>query len=120
MSVIFQRLQEGGPYFMYPALIILIVIIILIVKGFLSLKKDDPKTILLISSIGLFALIWGIFGQLLGLFQAFDYIQIAGEIPTTVLAGGLKIAILSPLFGMFVFLIARIGIIILTLIQKDS
>lgn len=118
MSVIFQRLQEGGPYFMYPALIILIVIIILIVKGFLNLKKDDHQTISLISSIGLFALIWGIFGQLLGLFQAFDYIQVSGEVPATVLAGGLKVSMISTIFGVIIFLISRLGIITLTWIKK--
>lgn len=118
MSVIFQRLQEGGPYFMYPALLILIVIIILIVKGFLNLKKEDSRTISLISSIGLFALIWGIFGQLLGLFQAFDYIQVSGEVPATVLAGGIKVSMISTIFGVIIFLISRLGIISITWFKK--
>ncbi len=119
MSVIFQRLQEGGPYFMYPALLILIVIIILIVKGFLNLKKEDSRTISLISSIGLFALIWGIFGQLLGLFQAFDYIQVSGEVPATVLAGGIKVSMISTIFGVIIFLISRLGIISITWFKKQ-
>lgn len=119
MSEVFRKMQEGGVYFMYPALVILIVIIILIFMGFLNLKRDDPKTISLISSIGLFALIWGVFGQLLGLFQALNYIQIAGEIPTTVLAGGIKVSMISTIFGAFIFLISRIGIITLTWLKKD-
>lgn len=118
MSTFFQRLQEGGPIFMYPALLFLIIIIILIVKGFLDLKKEDSKTIPLISSIGLFALIWGVLGQFLGLYQAFDYIQIAGEIPTTVLAGGLKVSMISTIFGIIIFLISRIGIISLTWLKN--
>lgn len=118
MSEFFQIMNEGGAYFMFPALLILIVIIILIAKGFLNLKKDDSKTLALISSIGLFALIWGVFGQLLGLFQAFDYIQMAGEIPTTVLAGGLKVSMLSTIFGVIIFLISRLGIISLTWLKK--
>lgn len=119
MSVIFQRLQEGGPYFMYPALLILIVIIILIVKGFLNLEKKESRTISLISSIGLFALIWGIFGQLLGLFQAFDYIQMSGEVPATVLAGGIKVSMISTIFGVIIFLISRLGIISITWLKKQ-
>lgn len=119
MSTFLQRMYEGGPYFMFPSLLILIVIIILIVKGFLNLKKDDSKTLSLISSIGLFALIWGVLGQLLGLLQAFDYIQMAGEIPTTVLAGGLKVSMLSTIFGVIIFLISRLGIIALTWLKKE-
>lgn len=118
MSTFLQRMYEGGPYFMFPSLLILIVIVILIVKGFLNLKKDDSKTLSLISSIGLFALIWGVFGQLLGLLQVFDYIQTAGETPTTVLAGGLKVSMLPTIFGVIIFLISRLGIITLTWLKK--
>lgn len=114
MSTLYEYFYAGGPYFMFPSLLILIVIIILIVKGFLNLRKEDPKTLPLISSIGLFALIWGVFGQLLGLFQAFDYIQISGEVPATVLAGGLKVSMISTIFGVIIFLISRLGIISLT------
>jgi len=119
MTQLLQKLNEGGPYFMYPALIILILILILITKGFLNLKNDNSKNLSLISSIGLFALIWGFLGQLLGLIQAFDYIQVAGEIPTTILAGGLKVSMISTTFGAFIFLISRLGIIALTWLKKD-
>ena len=56
MTQLLQRLNEGGPYFMYPSLIILILVLILITKGFLNLKNDNSKNLSLISSIGLFAL----------------------------------------------------------------
>ncbi|PHQ57250.1 MAG: biopolymer transporter ExbD [Lutibacter sp.] len=118
MTQLLQRLNEVGPYFMYPALIILIIILILITKAFLNLKNDNSKNINLISSIGLFALIWGFLGQLIGLIQAFDYIQLAGEIPTTILAGGLKVSMISTTFGAIIFLISRLGVITLTWIKK--
>ncbi len=114
---ILTRLNEGGPLFMYTTLLILIVIIILLIRGFLNPAARD-KTITLVSSISLFVLVWGFLGQMLGLIGAFDAIEAAGDISPSVLAGGLKIAILSPLFGMIVFLIARIGIIILNLLKK--
>lgn len=113
----FNRLNEGGPLFMYTTLIILIVMIALLVRGFL--KKDArQKTITLVSSISLFVLVWGFLGQMLGLIGAFDAVQNAGDVSPSLLAGGLKVAILSPLFGMIAFLIARIGIIILNLLKK--
>lgn len=113
----FARLNEGGPLFMYTTLLILIVIIALLIRGFMKPLTRD-KTITLVSSLSLFVLVWGFLGQMIGLIGAFDAIEAAGDISPAILAGGLKIAILSPLFGMFVFLIARVGIIILNLLKK--
>jgi hypothetical protein len=114
----FTLLNDGGPFFMYSLLIILILVIILIVKGFLK-KGNIDKTISLISSIALFAVVWGFFGQMIGLIGAFDSIELAGDISPAVLAGGMKIGFLAPLFGMGIFLIGRLGIIILTWTKKD-
>ena len=111
------RLNEGGPLFMYTTLFILIVIIALLIRGFIK-PNTRPKTITLVSSISLFVLVWGFLGQMLGLISAFDAIEAAGDISPSILAGGLKVAILSPLFGMIVFLIAKIGIIILNILKK--
>lgn len=112
-----QRLNEGGPLFMYTTLFILIIILALLIRGFIK-PEARPKTITLVSSLSLFVLVWGFLGQMLGLISAFDAIQAAGDISPAILAGGLKVAILSPLFGMIVFLIARIGIIILNVLKK--
>lgn len=111
------RLNEGGPLFMYTTLFLLIVIIALLLRGFVKPTTRD-KTITLVSSISLFVLVWGFLGQMLGFISAFDAVQAAGDVSPSMLAGGLKVAILSPLFGMIVFLIARIGIIILNLLKK--
>jgi hypothetical protein len=114
----FSLLNDGGPVFMYPLFLILILVIILIVKGFLK-KGNITKTTSLISSITLFSVVWGFFAQMVGMIGAFDSIELAGDISPGVLAGGLKISFLAPLFGMFIFLIGRLGIIIFTWMQKD-
>jgi len=111
-------LNEGGPFFMYPLLLILVLLIILIAKGFLQ-KKSIEKTISLISSIALFAIVWGFLGQIIGLIVAFDSIEAVGDVALAVLAGGLKVSFLAPVFGMFTFLIGRLGIILLTWIKKE-
>lgn len=116
--MLFERLNEGGPTFMYPLLLILILVIILIIQSFLK-KENSKKTIKLISSIALFALVWGFLGQLIGMIGGFDSIQMANEISPGVLAGGLKVSLLPPVFGMVVFLIGRLGIIVLTWMQKE-
>lgn len=120
MSSLFSKLYEGGPFFMFPALVILILIIILSVKSFINLKKDNSKAISLIASLGLFALIWGILGQAIGLMQAFDAIQQMGKVSPSMLAGGLKVSMITTTFGFIIFLIARIAIIILTWLQKEK
>ena len=117
MSQFFARLQEGGPFFMYPLLLILILVIFLIVKGFLK-KEVVDKTISLISSITLFALVWGVLGHIIGMIGAFDTISEVGDISPSVLATGLKISLLTPVFGAFIFLIGRLGIIILIWLKK--
>lgn len=115
--MIFERLNEGGPLFMYTILIVLIISIALIIKGFLKPDKNG-KTLELVKSLSLFALVWGFLGMMIGLIQAFDAISMATGVSHQVLAFGLKIGLLSPTFGAFAFLVARLGIIGLILKKK--
>ena len=43
-----------------------------------------------------------------------------GELTPHLLAAGLKMAFVDPLFGLFVFILARIGIIILVALEKKN
>lgn len=115
--LIINVLNDGGPIFTYPTLLLLIITIGLIVKTFMK-GDSDGNNKKLISHVGLFALVWGFLGQLIGLIGAFDSIEAVGNISPAVLAAGLKIALLSPTFGMIVFLVGRLGIIILTALKK--
>jgi hypothetical protein len=90
----------------------------LIVKEYL---KPNPKgnTFEMLKSLGLFALVWGFLGLMIGLITAFDAIESFNEnINPAILAGGLKIGLLAPSFGAFTFLIVRLGIIGLLLKEK--
>ena len=109
--------NDGGPLFMYTTLIALLICIILTVKALLKGDKNG-KIIKLIKSVSLFALVWGFLGMMIGLIGAFDAISLSDGISHGVLASGLKIALLAPAFGMFTFLIARLGIIGLILKEK--
>lgn len=110
-------LNDGGPLFMYTTLVALIICIVLISKAFLKGDKNG-KTLELIKSISLFALVWGFLGMMIGLIGAFDAISMAEGVSHQVLAAGLKIGLLAPSFGMFTFLVARLGIIGLILKEK--
>ncbi len=117
ISQLFDRLNEGGPVFTYPIFLMLFICIGLV--GYVFLKGDeDNKLQKLVASISLFALVWGFLGNLIGLITAFDHISANGAVSYEVLAGGLKVGLLSPVFGMVTFLIARIGIIALIIKKK--
>ena len=117
MTSLFEKMSEGGPFFTYPILIFILIILALFVKGFLQ-KGENEKTISLLASIAWFAVAWGFLGRTFGLIVAFDNIATAGELTPHLMAEGLKMAILGPLMGIVAFLIARLGIIILTLVKK--
>jgi hypothetical protein len=110
-------LNEGGSLFMYPLLAILILILVLLVKGLID-KKDNSEIISLTSSLGLFAIVWSFAAQIIGLMGAFEAIRFAGDISPAVMAEGLRISFIAPIFGMFIFLIGRLGIIVLTILKK--
>lgn len=120
MSQIIDRLNEGGTFFMYPLLLILILVFVLIAKGFLK-KESAEKTIRLLKSITLFALVWGFLGHIIGMIEAFDTIgSTMKTVSTSTMAAGIKISLLVPTFGSVVFLIGRLGIILLTWILPSK
>ncbi|CAM1345088.1 MotA/TolQ/ExbB proton channel family protein [Tenacibaculum amylolyticum] len=112
-----KRMYEGGPVFMYPILILFFVCLGLGIWAFLKGDEDGKKKELL-SHVSLFTMVWGFFGMMIGLIEAFDAISAAISISSAVIAGGLKIGLLAPLFGMFVFLIARLLLIVLLIKDK--
>lgn len=109
-------LEDGGYDFMIPLLILLIGSIVLIARG---VKNNTTKNLNLLKSISLFALVFGFLGFTLGLINALDRIAVATDIAPQVLAGGFKLGILPPTFGMFIFLVGRAGITVLIALKKE-
>ncbi|MDD2345353.1 MAG: MotA/TolQ/ExbB proton channel family protein, partial [Bacteroidales bacterium] len=50
----------------------------------------------------------GFTGTVVGMIQAFDSIEAAGDISPTVVAGGMKVALLTTVFGLIVAIILQI------------
>ena len=108
--------MEGGPIFMVPLLLLLIVIIVLFVKG---LKDNSEKTLKIISSLALFSFVFGVLGFVVGLLGALEAISINQQnVSPQILAGGFKVGLLSPAFGMVIFLIGKLFTIALTWMKK--
>lgn len=59
-----------------------------------------------IKSIGIFTLVVGFLGQMVGLTAAFDAIQQVQDISPALLAGGLKVSMICPLTGVFFYLLS--------------
>lgn len=110
-------LSDGGYQFMIPLCILLIAAIFLIVRG---VKNNTEKNLKLIKSVSLFALVFGFLGFTLGLISALDKISQANDIAPQVLAGGFKLGILPPTFGMLIFLVGRAGVILLIGLDKEN
>jgi biopolymer transport protein ExbB/TolQ len=88
----------------------------LFIKG---LKDNTEKTHKLINSLALFAFVFGVLGFVIGLLGALDAISAnSGNISSSILAGGFKVGLLSPTFGMVIFLLGKMFTIILTWMKK--
>jgi uncharacterized membrane protein YjfL (UPF0719 family) len=104
-------IKEGGMWFTLPILIMGIVNLVLFIYLVMEKanKKDaQRKRIDLILFLGSFAFIMGIFGQVLGFYQAASAIQEASEIAPSLIWGGVKVSLIAPIMGFVVLLCSSI------------
>lgn len=116
LSIFVNIFMEGGPLFMTLILICLLLSIVFLALGFSSVKTAQEKAakmLRLASDSSLLGLVMGFLGSVLGLISAFDSLEAMGNVEPAMFAGGLKISLLTATFGLFTFVIARIGILIL-------
>jgi len=112
--MIVKHLIEGGIYFMLPIYIMWIIVIFLAIrflKNYFSENKNIEKLTKYNSMVlffGSFAFLFGILGQIIGFFQVLDFISMQGEVAPCIIAGGLKISLLAPLYGFVLLLISSI------------
>lgn len=83
---------EGGPLFMGILTIELVFLLIAAWKAPAWVKE-----------IGLMALITGILGTLIGMQQACDVIERAGDISLGIMAGGMKVALITVVYGGLIY-----------------
>ena len=105
----------GGSLFMSILTILLVIVVavsvyfaVLIASGKSREKANFSHQLTYVKSIGLFTMITGILGQLIGLFMAFTAIEAAQDISPAILAGGLKVSMITTLTGVVIYLISII------------
>lgn len=67
------------------------------------------KGLIWISLVIALAPMLGFFGTIVGMVQAFDRIEQVGDISPTIVAGGIKVALITTLFGLLVAMIMQVA-----------
>jgi flagellar motor component MotA len=115
--------SEGGDILMYPidlAAFFILVLIGYIIFTHTTKKNMAEKQLQALKHIGGFALAWGASCTLLGLFQAFRWLENAKEMVSfNILCGGLRVALITVLYGFIVYMISLVSYIALSLIKKN-
>lgn len=99
--------SEGGPLFMSVLTLILLSLLVVFVR---SLGKEGGEkqlsgSIQWLKSIGTLGLVVGILGQLIGLFSAFSVLETSQGTSPAILAGGLKVSLITTLYGVLIYII---------------
>lgn len=113
--MIVRHFFEGGPfhmffiYLMWTAVFILTVRLIILYrsgKDALKIKKANNNILF----IGSFAFLFGISGQMIGLYYAYEAIsKIAkNDINPSLIADGLRVSSIPPLYGLLLLLFSAI------------
>ena len=102
-QLLLQLFVEGG---MAGMIVITILLICLLLAAWKA-----PRWV---KEIGIAALVVSVFLTVLGLAQAFDAIQFYGDVSTSVIAGGLKVCLISVMYGLIVYFIS----LVIRVIQK--
>lgn len=107
-----EFILTGGPTGMTFILLLgLVILIVALVEISRRLSKArvttlDNRLLLTISSLGGFTVLFGLFYQVLGLYQAYQFIRMAGDISPQIVMGGVFVSFYAPLFGLGVGLVA--------------
>lgn len=87
--------------------LILIGVIISVVR-YLTADEKTKNKLDLIKSFGLLALVTGVLAQLIGLFDALKFIEQAGTVAPNILAAGLRVSMITTLYGVTIYAISLI------------
>ncbi|RNC87050.1 MAG: hypothetical protein ED556_06400 [Winogradskyella sp.] len=108
-----DRLAEGGPM-MYVILIAFILSLVFIVMAFVKRKSNTEQSLKMMNlsaEASILSLVLGCLGSVAGIIQLFDMVEALGNVSPELFSGGLKVSLLTIIFGLFSFTVARIAIL---------
>lgn len=111
--MIFKHWYEGGPLFMSVIYSIALIIFGLALYNAFKLKSQSKSakfkrrndTVLFLGSL---TFLIGILGQLVGLYEAMEIIQTVQDISPQLIYGGIKVSMLTPLYGFVILILSSI------------
>ena len=111
----------GGMQYMAPLTLLLIVnigLMAVIVASILRKQNIASYWMEASSQVGGFALAFGTFGTLIGLFQAFQSLEVSPEpLGQAMIMGGLKVSVINVLYGLSIFLFSMTFAIVIKFIK---
>lgn len=123
VATLSELYNSGGTIWMHPITLLFIINIAIFIYVLFSLsqkKQFNSNWLSAIKQIAGLAVAWGTFSTLAGLFQAFDALENSKDIiPFQVIMGGLKVALITALYGLLVFCISQLAYIILKLVAAN-
>ncbi len=108
---------------MVPLSILLTINIGLVIYSIfrLSQKRDVSKFVEAVRQIGVLAAVFGAASTILGLFQAFGALSRGNQVwPFQVIMGGMRVAVITAMYGLFIFCFSLLSYIILKLASKNT
>ncbi|WP_420582670.1 MotA/TolQ/ExbB proton channel family protein [Reichenbachiella sp.] len=112
-------LFEGGILFMSILTITLAISLGLTIFHLVN-KTQDESQLALIKSVGLFALVFGILGQFIGLYGALQHISQVESVSSAMLAGGIRVSSITSIYGMIIFVVSYLMWFIIKLISSNN
>ena len=123
MNLLFIRLLKEGGTGMYFILIAFLLSLLFIVLAFMKRNKDEEaskKMINLANESSIIALVIGCLSSMLGIINLFDMVEALGDVAPYIYSAGLKVSMLTITFGLFAFVVARLGILAYKWSSKSS
>jgi hypothetical protein len=112
---------EGGTTYMVPLTLLLLTNVGVIIFVLISKTQNKKFWLEAIRQIGGLALVWGVFSTIVGFYQAFgDLSRMKEPLPFHVIMGGMKVALITALYGLAIFIISLIVFFGLKLANRNS
>ncbi|MDZ7773124.1 MAG: MotA/TolQ/ExbB proton channel family protein [Balneolaceae bacterium] len=117
-----ELFQMGG-YFMYLVTLFGIISLLFLVQSVRPLfrgERASPRLLRNMMIAGGTAFASGLLAQVAGLYQAMSAIEAAGDISPALLAGGFKVSMIAPIYGLLIFLGTLAGYLLIQFFQPSG
>ena len=112
-KTMFELFYAGGAFYMGILTLLFAGMIAVAVFNGLALFKESSQSVeeqlrklSYVKSVGLFAFMVGVLFQLMGLIGAFQAIEQVGSVSPAMLAGGLKVSMITTVYGLIIYILS--------------